>query len=503
MLEGYTRKFKPLELLNEEEVRAIHRAVLDVLRETGIKFESKKALKDLEKHGCQVDYEEKRVRFPEYLVEEAIRKCPSSFRMKARDPKDDVIYGGDTVYFQNFPGMQTIDLDTWEPRDATMQEYFELITVLDALPNVHTMGCYPYFGYENVPPIMRIPEGAAIKIRNSTKNHMLCNISDCDRFSIEMVKATGGEGVGVADGSAPLTWYDDQIRATYRALEAGFPIMSFQGTLIGATGPATIAGSAVVNLAECLSLIVLIQLLAPGTRVYMGSFTQPQNMRTGGPGFGRIGCALENAVETQIARSYGIPNIYVACGGVSSKKADFQNGYEKALNALVGALVGTNVMIMIGGLYGELTAHPLQAILDDDIAGMIGRFIGGVQVSDETIALSLIEQIGPIPGQYLNTAHTREWWKKEQFIPEAADDLTYPQWMKEGKKDCIDYAKERMEEILATHKVSIPLTPSQEGEISRILKEARDFYRKKRMISDAEWEIYEEKVLKSPDYPFP
>ncbi|GAI73064.1 unnamed protein product, partial [marine sediment metagenome] len=54
MLKGFTRKFKPLELLTEEQVRAIHKAVLDVLRETGATFHSERALKDLDKNGCQV-----------------------------------------------------------------------------------------------------------------------------------------------------------------------------------------------------------------------------------------------------------------------------------------------------------------------------------------------------------------------------------------------------------------------------------------------------------------
>ena len=97
MLKGFTRKFKPLEMLTDEQVKEIHRATLDVLRQTGVRFESEKALKDLQEHDCIVDYEEKRVRFPEYLVEEAIRRCPSSYRIKARDPKHDVILGGDTV----------------------------------------------------------------------------------------------------------------------------------------------------------------------------------------------------------------------------------------------------------------------------------------------------------------------------------------------------------------------------------------------------------------------
>jgi trimethylamine--corrinoid protein Co-methyltransferase len=100
MLKGFTRRFPPLNILTEEQATALHKAVLDVLRETGVRFEGERALKDLEKYGCQVDREEKRVRFPEYLVEEAIRRTPTSHRIKARDPKNDIIFGGDTVYFR-------------------------------------------------------------------------------------------------------------------------------------------------------------------------------------------------------------------------------------------------------------------------------------------------------------------------------------------------------------------------------------------------------------------
>jgi hypothetical protein len=55
---------------------------------------------------------------------------------------------------------------------------------------------------------------------------------------------------------------------------------------------------------------------------------------------------------------------------------------------------------------------------------------------------------------------------------------------------------------VAAHKASIPLTPSQEKDIKGILNEARRYYRKKGLISDEEWEVYQEKVLKSPDYSF-
>ena len=74
MLKGFMRKFKPLELLTEEELEAIHRATMDVLETTGVKVEHDRALKLLAKHGCRVDFEGQRVRMPTGLVEDCLRK---------------------------------------------------------------------------------------------------------------------------------------------------------------------------------------------------------------------------------------------------------------------------------------------------------------------------------------------------------------------------------------------------------------------------------------------
>ena len=123
----------------------------------------------------------------------------------------------------------------------------------------------------------------------------------------------------------------------------------------------------------------------------------------------------------QIWHKYGIPTASGEYGYSSSKKIDFQNAYERALSTLMAALAGTNLTWLHGAVHGELTYHPVMSVLDDDIAGWIGRFIEGAEVTDESMAIDLIEQVGPIPGQYLNTEHTRKWWKREQFIPKTAD----------------------------------------------------------------------------------
>jgi hypothetical protein len=65
----------------------------------------------------------------------------------------------------------------------------------------------------------------------------------------------------------------------------------------------------------------------------------------------------------------------------------------------------------------------------------------------------------------------------------------------------LDYARQRMEDILATHKVDPALTDAQEGGIERILEEARKYYRDRGLISDEEWKVYS-KQIESPDCPY-
>lgn len=483
-MKGFERSFKPLEILTEEQVDAIHRGTLNVLEKTGIRVDHERAWKVFEQNGCKVDRDEMRVRIPSSVVEECLRRAPSSYYMKARDPENDIQIGGNTLYVQPSPGMRALDPDTWKTRPATQKERVDGVIVLDALDNVHCFGPYtPYFEVENVAPSMSIPEGVAALLRYSTK--IIADSAyqlDCEIFDIAMAKAVGVE-IGVLFNEAPpLTFRYDAIEAMFRTIEAGFPVWVAGGVTMGASAPATIAGATITNNAQSVAAVVLAQLIKPETRTMCShSNTYAQNMRSGELTFGGIEGLLSLVAFNQVWRRYGIPTNTALPGYSSSKRIDFQCGYEKATGALVAALSGASVMMLHGGVYGELSWHPIQAVLDDDIAGIVGRFLDGISINNETLAIDLINQVGPIPGMYLDKAHTREWWKREWYIPKAVDRLGYPEWLEKGSKSAIDYAKERMEEILATHKPK-PLTASQEAEIERILNEAREYYKGKGMM---------------------
>ena len=505
MPHGFKRNIKPFDILTDDQVEAIHRGSLNVLEQTGIRLENKKALKLLADNGCKVDFEQMVARIPHDLVEECLSTCPSQFQIRARDKNKNMNIGNGNVYFLPFPGKNTVDIDTWEPRTATRKEFYEGVAILDALEHVHGMYSFaPYIGFAGLPEVMSVLEGVAGQIRNfSGPIAMAGRPYGCEIYTIKLARELGIDIGGGMKVTPPFTFHEEQVQAAMRLAEAGYVTYTENIRIMGSTGPSTLAGSAVSGNAEALAEVVLSQLVNPGTKMWALGYTFPQDMRDGAvvpaPVFGAISAHLSQMVFGQIWRHYRIPVYTSVAGSSSSKTMDYQAGYEKAIGAMTAVLSGASV-IALHGSFGSVDAfHPLQAILDDDIAGMAGRFMQGVEVNDETLAVDLINEVGHKPGFY-SKEHTAKWSKREQFVPRSADRLSYPEWMAQGKKQALDYAKERMKNILATHEPS-RLNQEHERIISETLEEARKNYRAKGLISEVEWDEYR-KVMGSAQYPY-
>ncbi len=478
-IKGFTRKCKPLELLSDGEVEAMHVASVDILKETGVKFDTKWACDFLKKNGCKVDEETRVVRFPEGLVEEAIRKTPSTFRAIAREEKYDMVYSRDVVYYQDAPAMHIYDFQTQTTRKPTKQEYSEYVKVLDYLPTIHGLSCYPYFACEGVPPVMVMPELMAIKFKHTSKFHECPYSNDSEIFCIEMAQAVGCEILGAISVSSPLCWSEAAVNQARRFVEAGFPVGPCSGATFGATAPATLAGAVAKTNAELISMLVFVQLLNPGQRALMWELDLPQNMKTGSPDFGQITAAIANAMYNQVWRYYRVPTANATPGFINAKTPDFQSGYERSIGTIISALSGCCLIQLHGCVMGELSGHPAMAVLDDDIAAMVGKVIEGESVDHETLAVDLIKEVGPAPGHFMSKEHTRKWWQKEQFVAKSIDRTpNYKDWYANDKKDAIKFALERTKEILDTHKPNI-LDENKSAEIDKILEKARKYYKGK------------------------
>jgi trimethylamine---corrinoid protein Co-methyltransferase len=331
-----------------------------------------------------------------------------------------------------------------------------------------------------VPPVMLLPVSCWSRMKYFTKPSRIGAASESHIWEIQMAQALNIDVFAAFEAAPPLTWYGDAIDCAWACAANGYPVEVGCGCVMGGTGPATIAGALVQSNAEIMSGIVMVQLIRPGNGILSNSFVFAQNMRTGSPAAGGIEVSLFQAGFNQLWRGrYNIPTMLGACGPSSSQLIDVQMGYEKGISSTLAAISGASVVNLHGGMHVELTYHPVQSVLDDDIAGMLGRFVEGVAVNHETLAADVIQKVGPIPGHYLTQKHTREWWKKEHFTPLAADRLSYPEWIQNGKKSALENARQKVDEILASHEVLPALTSSQEQDLDRILEDAREYYRGK------------------------
>jgi trimethylamine--corrinoid protein Co-methyltransferase len=73
-----------------------------------------------------------------------------------------------------------------------------------------------------------------------------------------------------------------------------------------------------------------------------------------------------------------------------------------------------------------------------------------VEVNDETLALDVIEELGPT-GRYLDHEHTLRHFRKP-FYSKLADKNPYSVWEKRGGKSMEARAAEMVDSLLADHK---------------------------------------------------
>ncbi|HEX9012167.1 MAG TPA: trimethylamine methyltransferase family protein, partial [Anaerolineaceae bacterium] len=323
-----------------------------------------------------------------------------------------------------------------------------------------------------------LPVSAYSRMKYFRKPQRVGTILDSHVWEMRMAQVVGVDVFAAMEAAPPLTWYKDAIDCAWDCAEQGYPVEVGCGAVMGGTGPATIAGALVQSNAEILSGIVLVELIHPGAGILANSFVFAQNMRTGSPAAGGIEVSLFQVAFNQMWRGrYNLPTMLGACGPSTSKRIDVQLGYEKGVSSTLAAVSGASVINVHGGISIELSYHPIHSILDDDLAGMLGRFVRGAAVSPDTLALNLIEAVGPIPGQYLDSDHTHDWWRKEHYLPKVLDRSGYPDWLAGGKKSALELARARMAKILASHHPEEELSAEQLRELDDLLEQADRHYK--------------------------
>lgn len=470
-----------LTIFSRDELYEIHGATMDVLENVGVKIFEPSALKLVKDAGAIVDEKEKIARIPEYLVREALKKAPSRINLYGRDGKYKLKLGGYKVHFSmEGSSVFVLDLESGERRNSTYTDLQNFFKLSDALENIHhaSITVIPRDIPEPIAHVYEIFAG----FKNTTKTidgYTYGQKVAMDTIRMASILAGGEEELikrpmllGFHNPVSPLQHSKELTEGLMVYAKYKQPIIIAPEDQAGATAPVTLAGLLVQQNAEILSGIVIAELTNPGAPVLYGTVSTIIDMKTGNLAYGAVEAALINVASAQLARFYGLPSRGTG-GGTESKVPDVQAGLEKATTMMMAALAGINfIYVAAGALESTLTASYEQAVIDNELCGIVARSLRGIAVNDETLAVDVIKEVGP-GGHYLANKHTLKHLKIEHFIPTILNRQMRDVWEKSGCKDLRQIAREKAVEILTKHQPE-PLELDIEKELRAYIKEVEE-----------------------------
>jgi trimethylamine--corrinoid protein Co-methyltransferase len=468
---------KPVDTMSENDKRMIHEAALEAMEKVGIRVHSENARAVLKRAGAIVDDRGPDVRFPHDLVGFLVSKAPSSFVLAGRSKEFDLPMDGTHSYYTTDGcGISVWDSANQTRRRPLLEDIRKTTVISDYLPFVSIYE--PMVVASDLPEKDHVVNGMKVAMMN-TEKHLLSESTTTVEEARTQVRMAA-EVVGgleelrkrhymsamlctmspfMLDGTATdaaMVWAENHV-----------PIHITGMAQSGVSGPATVAGDLVVNHAETLAAVCIMQAYSPGAPVLYGSVLSSMDPRTGSYMGGAAESTLLCSGSVQMARYCKLPDS-VGGFGSGAKIPGVQACIENTTMAMDCARVGGEVVNGFGVPDGSTLLSYEQLLLDHEIARMVVTIFKGFEVNQETLALDLIKKVG-IGGSYLSQMHTLKH-TKDIMIPMLWDSDPYDMWVKKGSKDPMRAAGEKVEEILRTHRPE-PLDPAVAKRLDEMVKE--------------------------------
>jgi trimethylamine--corrinoid protein Co-methyltransferase len=457
----YPLYFKPkLYVFNDEQIKQIHMASLEILERTGVRVTHPRALELLESSGARVKND--RVRIPGCIIEEAIHKAPSRITLGRRSGERYVFLEGDKTSFGTcIDCLDYLDPLTDERRPFTSDDCRVTATVSDALPNythVMTLGLA-----KDTPPHIadRVIARQAITY---CEKPLVFSCKDAnsvrDIYEMALVIAGGKEQfqhaptiLNLGTPLSPLSHSDSDIEKLLFCAENLIPQIYISGTQAGATSPATFSGSIAQASAESLSGLVIAQLACPGAPYVFSALPTVMDMITTIFSYGAPEKDLMIAGMVQMAQYYKLP-FFGTAGCSDAKFPDPQAAAEAAFSCLSSALSGANLVHDCGLLDHGSLVSPAHMVLVNDVLSMVRQYMKGIPVNDDSLALKVVDSVGP-GGHFLEEEHTRKHFRNVWY-PKLFDRTVKESWLEQGAKRFEERLRERTCNVMEHKVVKLP-----------------------------------------------
>ncbi len=465
-------------VLNLAKIRKIHDTSMRILSEIGIKVNNEEILDLLSKAGARVNKETKVARIPEHLAMESIKKSKKRYVLYGREAGKIAEFGYGKQLFMSSGGQYIwIDETTGERRPGTLNDSRTAILIGDALEGIDIVGAFVLPA--EIPSEVRDIHLYAELIKNTGKPCFTwINNGKTAKYIIEMFKVVAGGEEKLRDKPmieafvepiSPLQFSREGLEILIEFAKLGLPVGFGPMAMTMATAPATLAGTIAQENAEILAGITISQLLSLGLPVNYWGIPHIIDPATGNISFGSPEQGLMAAAITELAKSYGFP-VGINVGLTDSKLLDVQNGLERGMTLLLGALAGADIFGHMGIVGADQGASLAELIINDEMIGYLRRIMRGFHVNKKTLAFEVVKRVG-IAGHFLEDEHTLEYFKKEFWFPDLFDRESWELWKKKEDNTILERAIKKKERILREHKVR-PLDQDIADQIDQIVKEA-------------------------------
>lgn len=430
--------------LSEPEKAFVYEKTMQVLEEVGIAYNTPLAMDLLAEAGAQVDRERLTARFGWDLVERCLATVPREILLAGRDPAYDCTVGtGRVLYTSDGAATYMLDDLTGERHEGTEADLAAMMTLYDAVPEIDFTWATITPG--DVDPRAGNLEMARIAFEHSRK-HLQDEVRTPDQapVMIELLETVSGASLrerpiwsATNCTIAPLQHDGEMTEAHILMAQAGCPIFVLPMPQMGTTGPMSVLGTSILNMAELLSAVVLFQLAVPGCPIVSAVGSAVAEMRSGLYLAGTPEDGLINVICIEMSRLYGLrtQGSAVSC---DAKACDLQAGAEGMLTGLASALAGADVLLAFGLLDSAQTASLAKTVLDADTVKAIERFMREDPVDEATALIDDLVEVG-IGGHFLARKSTRTryragelWqpslWQRGTFEQHAGTPLVKDAW---------------------------------------------------------------------------
>lgn len=455
------------DVMNAQELELMKNRVEDLLSIRGIEVDHPELVAELAAAGAEVNGHN--VKFSKALIKKALAAVPAEFVLKSPSGERDLKFPnptGDFYVRTNTGAMNYLDVKN-DSHYITLDEVAEWTQLINSMENVDYC-TLPSTSGEEV-PVDAIDVYTLAQVLKHSKKHIWIQPYETD--NVQQLINLAAAAVGGMDelrknpivsfiscGVPVLTWKRMDAEVLYRCAKAGVPVQPCSLPTAGANTPVTAQGTALVACAEVMAMIIMIQLIGPGTPVIATTLLFSMDMMTTYTLQANTEITMARLICMQLfeqgynirAHSYGT--------GTDSLIIDEQNFIERTSLTHMMAMSDASVLGGAGQLETAKTISPLQLIIDNEIFGVAHRLRQGLAVDDETLGFNEL-MAGDDKAGFILSEHTMRHFA-EPHRPRLFNRDGMAKWEQQGKKTLLDLAMDRYEELVKAP-VKVDLAPDK------------------------------------------